>query len=1341
MSKDNISLNDILEEFSPDGQKKLEQNNTNSNDNQPKEIPVEPPKTLEQLEMERLQAISKGELSDSAINYATFTNKPNKIIENPKKDDYSSQYYNKGVIKINSRPDRKEIDTDRHNHKNISYNHDTSTTSEHKKIDSRNDRAKLESSNLKKSYSKVHNDISNEDFANMSEKISKAKAKKQQQIDELNSKYSKNDAKYTNNDNSNAESTQVKKKSKTKTKTKNKDKKSLWNRIVDYYTFPVDDEESTSTNKVSKDTTSNLENTSTKETATTVENNNLDTPKQKESFKEFMVDLFTNKEKTSPRKKETFKERMIDFFTIEDDDENITNGKDDAKENSNITISSTDKITNTTQGTTKVLNDIDNLLNSLIDTPTEQNTDPKKDTPIVEEVSNTTIATLKTEEPIEKDTVVENTTIQTPIVDEDKQITEIPKVQETIKEEYTPNTVPNIVDIPKEEAPIETVTESKTIDTPIDSTIPDTKVVESTTKMDISSKVETPTAEPKEDTSTIETKVKEVQKKPNIFKRIKNFFLMEELSQMQDSNDGDEIDEMEEEKSLHDAIETIDNNTTQQQEDITSTMNNSLEDTKKVPIENIEVEKTSTVEEPKPVQQEETSAINEDNSITNTETTTTKNESFTDDDYIIPFSEETSDDAIDIPIEEPIRYKHFWQDPDFNPIDRFKSYVEETTEKHRNRKRSGEIHIEIKSTPDTSILFSNVEDGILQEQKIIQSREEFQQQVRNGEYDNYEETLNKVPIENDEHTFHNTSISDFNSYDDKAKVKEYISEMKTGLLVRIIVTSLISILSLYITLANDIGLPIFDTLNTEISATGYLMVQSAFGLVAILTSAKSIATGIVKIFKRKSDSDSFASIGIVSATITSIITFFMADSLVEEKMLNIYMPIALIGVLMNLIGKMLIIKREENNFKSISRDRDKFGMFCMQDDYNAEKITKGLVEDYPVTVYKKKSKFASDFIKYTYSYDMADRFSKFAIPIVSIVSLIVSVIASIVYNKSFDMVIPVGIVSIFSMLISFCSCFSITLYINSMLYDVSNRYAKRDGILLGYQAVEDFYDTNSIILNANDIFPKGSINISALKLFSNAKVDETLIYAISLAKKVNSILAPTLLDMLDGNFDMIRDVENCSYEDGLGICGWIDNKRVLMGNRELMELHNIENLPSKSKENELVGSKKDGIYISVSGNLALMLIIDIVPNKKIKQDLHSLENNRIAIAITSCDFLVSVNRINYLFGIDPDNVKVIPYELYQETKEYFTEKPKCSSSIVTNGDIGLITKLLVATKNIHRNSIIGNILHSVSCIVGIIIGISFISMGAFRELTPSMILLYNLICSAVTLLISKWKRF
>ena len=699
----------------------------------------------------------------------------------------------------------------------------------------------------------------------------------------------------------------------------------------------------------------------------------------------------------------------------------------------------------------------------------------------------------------------------------------------------------------------------------------------------------------------------------------------------------------------------------------------------------------------------------------------------------MPFNKDTPSDAIDIPLEEPPHYDHFWQDPDFSIVDRIKTY----RENYKNRKRSGEYHVEIKSTPDTAIFFDDLERKLIAEQKLSKSREEYKKQVENGEYDDFVENPSKK-IE-DEPVFEESSLNDFNSYDDTNNIKDYIADMKNNLMVRMVITTLIAIISFYITVANDLELPLPDTLNATISASGYLLSQSVLGFLAIITSVKAVFSGIVKIFKGQSDCDSLASIGVVFAFISTLLAYFFGQTIVEDKILNVYMCVGIIGLLCNLWGKNLILKRQEHNFRYISKDKEKYGLYCMQDDYDAENITKGLVDDYPITAYNRKTKFAKDFLKYSYSRDMADKFSQFAVPVIVGVSLIVSIIAGIVYNRTFEMQIPVAITSILSMLISFCSCFTISININSMLNTVSEKYPRREGVLLGYQAVEDFYDTNSIVISANDIFPKNTVKLCAMKLFTTGKLDETLLYAISLANKCNSILAPMLMKIVENKTDYLRDIENYSYEDDLGICGWIENKRILMGNRELMEMHNVENLPSKSKELEFTGSNRDAIYISVSGNLALMLIVEITASKEVKHYLHNLEENDIAIAVTSSDFLVSISRISYLYDISEDSIKVIPYSVYQENKEYFNEKPKCSSSIITGGNMNILTDLLILTRNIHKNALIGNILYAVACILGILIGISFITMGAFKELNPTMILFYNGVCTLITVILTRLK--
>lgn len=55
--------------------------------------------------------------------------------------------------------------------------------------------------------------------------------------------------------------------------------------------------------------------------------------------------------------------------------------------------------------------------------------------------------------------------------------------------------------------------------------------------------------------------------------------------------------------------------------------------------------------------------------------------------------------------------------------------------------------------------------------------------------------------------------------------------------------------------------------------------------------------------------------------------------------------------------------------------------------------------------------------------------------------------------------------------------------------------------------------------------------------------------AASLSCQSGSVLKSTFYKMLRGKTELLYPVESYIYEDGLGLSGWIENKRVLLGTR------------------------------------------------------------------------------------------------------------------------------------------------------------------------------------------------
>lgn len=61
------------------------------------------------------------------------------------------------------------------------------------------------------------------------------------------------------------------------------------------------------------------------------------------------------------------------------------------------------------------------------------------------------------------------------------------------------------------------------------------------------------------------------------------------------------------------------------------------------------------------------------------------------------------------------------------------------------------------------------------------------------------------------------------------------------------------------------------------------------------------------------------------------------------------------------------------------------------------------------------------------------------------------------------------------------------------------------------------------------------------------------------------------------------EVESVLYEDELGLVGWVNGERILVGNRELMTKYSVET-PSIEYEDKYIQSGKQVTYVAVQAD-------------------------------------------------------------------------------------------------------------------------------------------------------------
>ena len=72
---------------------------------------------------------------------------------------------------------------------------------------------------------------------------------------------------------------------------------------------------------------------------------------------------------------------------------------------------------------------------------------------------------------------------------------------------------------------------------------------------------------------------------------------------------------------------------------------------------------------------------------------------------------------------------------------------------------------------------------------------------------------------------------------------------------------------------------------------------------------------------------------------------------------------------------------------------EKHSLVYVENEARAEQMTKGVVNDYPILAASRKTGFAKDFLRYTYSSDIADKLCRKLVPISLIISLFLTLIS------------------------------------------------------------------------------------------------------------------------------------------------------------------------------------------------------------------------------------------------------------------------------------------------------------------------------------------------------------
>ena len=570
---------------------------------------------------------------------------------------------------------------------------------------------------------------------------------------------------------------------------------------------------------------------------------------------------------------------------------------------------------------------------------------------------------------------------------------------------------------------------------------------------------------------------------------------------------------------------------------------------------------------------------------------------------------------------------------------------------------------------------------------------------------------------------------DYTSIEDEEDVRADLDITVKKASKRVTLTVVSFIFGLIVNVLPVFGADFIPFISPNENLSGFLIANAVVLLSLILINFSSFMRGIWSLVTLNPDADSplsVATLFVIASTVLSLVPDFSA---IAGK-LPFYTAALQFGYILILIAKKKMAVKVRQNFRLVANTAVKKSCF-IADERMCEMLEN---EDFIGTPYVATTKSVlnlHNFLKNSYCDDPSDNVSR----IFSYVSLLASAVTLIfTYFASKDIVSALFYATAVSL---GAAPVSVTLAVHSQLKKASDKFRQKDGLISGYEAVNNFSDVDCVIVCAEDIFPAGSVEMSTFRAIGDVTIEDVILKSAALTIAAGGPLADVFYKIIDGRRKMLSPVTDILYEDGFGLTGKIDGKIVRVGNREFLDSYGVFGLSDVELEEK---AKKNGcfiVYTAIDSEVCGMFVLkykSIDPD--IEDAIYDLVANGITLAVKSNDPNITAELIAEIYSIPKEYVSVMEAGEAHYHDEITRPTKNGNSVLAFGGNSTIFASLVVACKKLKTKISVAVVLQAIFTIVGFALCMFTAVMDkGFDNINPFYIIVYQLITALITVYI------
>ncbi len=576
---------------------------------------------------------------------------------------------------------------------------------------------------------------------------------------------------------------------------------------------------------------------------------------------------------------------------------------------------------------------------------------------------------------------------------------------------------------------------------------------------------------------------------------------------------------------------------------------------------------------------------------------------------------------------------------------------------------------------------------------------------------------------------------DLDTPEDFVRVRQRVQAHTVFAVLRFIALTLTGAAGIYLVLSQIATvLPVPEYFNSRTAPGMFAMVLALITLTAVLCSIVPVGRGLLSLLRMRADGGSMTAVAAVTAI---IYTFALAlqPQLLHNENAQLYCVIPLVGLWFQAAARLMALSRIRHNLSVLASDEQLHGILLSEDDGFAGELAPLLEDHEPKIAVQVPVGFLQGLLYHSDERsEQESGASRVLAPICFAAAAALAVSSYFLYRDILTCF------TVFLAVLCVCAPFTALFNENLPLMRAAKSLTPLGAVITGAKSAEELADAAAVTVDAADLFADGGITLHGIRTFKNGRIDVAILAAASVMERVNGTMTDVFSQIIEGRKEILEDVDNIVYEDGMGVSAWVNGEHVLIGSRELMRHHGIE-LPSREYELKYMQGERSLLYLAVAGELSSMFVITYNPNQPISDVLYHLTRARVTVMVRTTDPNITREMLADLFELDYDMVQVLPAALHNPYEKLTARRPLGQATAATMGGVMSYLRALEASLHIRSAGSLSLGIQTLFIVAGYAMTTILTFFFGISLINPLLLLSYQLLAALGAMLALSLRRY